>query len=158
MDKPLVLVVDDEKQVADIITQTIKETDKYDALTAYSADEALAVLRKHKVLFGLGGNKIKLICLDIKMPGMDGLTLLEKIRRDYGQDIGLLMLTAWEDEEKWERATSGFVLNYIKKPYKKEELLATIDKFFSGKEGELVLNTFEKHLDKRAEFKAKKEV
>ncbi|MFH1386440.1 MAG: response regulator [bacterium] len=158
MDKPLILVVDDEKQVADVITQTITETNKYTALTAYSADEALAALKNNRILFGFGGNKIKLICLDIKMPGMDGLELLEKIRRDHGQDIGVLMLTAWEDEEKWERATSGFVLNYLKKPYKKDELLTTINKFFMGKEGELVLNTFEKHLEKKEEFKAKKAV
>lgn len=63
------------------------------------------------------------------------------------------MLTAWEDEEKWDRATAGFVVNYIKKPFKSDELVSTIDSFFEGKEGKMVLETFEKHVKKREEFK-----
>ncbi|MFC1568236.1 hypothetical protein ACFL37_00895 [Candidatus Margulisiibacteriota bacterium] len=65
------------------------------------------------------------------------------------------MLTAWEDEEKWDKATSGFVVNFIKKPFKSEELVATADNFFQGSEGKMVLKTFEKHIEKREEFKKK---
>ena len=153
MDNPLIMVVDDEIMVADTISQTIKETGKYRVITAYTAKEALKHLAKNKGLLGMGGNKIRLVILDIKMPEMDGLQLLEKIRKDYGEGIGAIMLTAWEDAEKWERATSGFVINYIKKPYKKDELLSSIDGFFSGKEGKMVLKTFDKHIEKRKEFK-----
>ena len=153
MSKPIIMVVDDEIDVANVISKTIKESTLYGVVTAYSAKEALEQLSKHKTLFGLGGNQIRLIFLDIKMPEMDGLELLEKIRRDYGEDIGISMLTAWEDEEKWEKATSGFVINYIKKPFKTEDLVSTIDKFFEGDETKMVLNTFEKHLLKKEEFK-----
>ncbi len=156
MSKPIVMVVDDEVDVANAITNIIKDTDKYEVVTSYSAKGALEQLKKHKVLFGLGGNKIRLILLDIKMPDMDGLQLLEKIRKDFGEDIGISMLTAWEDDEKWERATSGFVINYIKKPFKAEDLTATLDNFFKGDEGKMVLNTFEKHIEKRDEFSNKK--
>jgi len=153
MAKPLIMVVDDEVDVANSISNIIKDTKKYEVITAYSAKEALQHLSKNKVFMGLGGNKIRLILLDIKMPEMDGLQFLEKIRKDYGEDIGVSMLTAWEDEEKWDRATSGFVLNYIKKPFKSEELIATIDNFFEGKEEKMVMKTFEKHIEKREEFK-----
>ena len=47
----------------------------------------------------------------------------------------------------------GFVINYIKKPFKSEELISTIDSFFEGKEEKMVLETFEKHIDKREQFK-----
>lgn len=153
MSKPLIMVVDDEVDVANSITNIIRDTKRYEVATAYSAREALSLLAKNKVLFGLGGNRIRLILLDIKMPEMDGLQFLEKVRKEFGEDIGISMLTAWEDEEKWDRATSGFVINYIKKPFKSEELVATIDKFFEGKEGQMVLDTFEKHIEKRKEFK-----
>lgn len=156
MSKPLIMVVDDEVDVANAITSTIKDTDRYDVITAYSAKEALEQLKKNKILMGLGGNRIRLIFLDIKMPEMDGLQLLERIREDYGEDIGISMLTAWEDEEKWDRATSGFVVNYLKKPFKSENLITTIDKYFSGQEGKMVLETFEKHIEKRSEFEKKK--
>ena len=106
---------------------------------------------------GLGGNHIRFIFLDIKMPEMDGLSLLEKIRKDFGEDIGISMLTAWEDEDKWDKATSGFVVNYIKKPFKAEDLISTLDGFFEGKEEKMVIDTFEKHIEKREEFKKAKE-
>lgn len=155
MANPLVMVVDDEVDVANSIANVIKDTKRYEVITAYSAKEALEHLAKNKVFFGMGGNRVRLILLDIKMPEMDGLQLLDKIRKDYGEDIGISMLTAWEDEEKWDRATSGFVINYIKKPFKAEELISTIDNFFEGKDTKMVLDTFEKHVKKREEFKKK---
>jgi CheY-like chemotaxis protein len=156
MAKPLILVVDDEKEVADLISQTIKETGRYDTMAAYSAKEALKTLKNNQILMGIGGNRVRLVMLDIKMPGMDGLEFLEKIRKDFGECIGVCMLTAWEDEEKWDRATSGFVVNYIKKPFKKEDLLNTVDRFFSGEDINMEVETFEKHIDKRAEWGKKK--
>ncbi|MDD5382146.1 MAG: response regulator [Candidatus Margulisbacteria bacterium] len=155
MSKPLIMVVDDEVDVANVIASLIKDTGKYEVLTAYSAAEALEHLKKNKIFMGLGGNRIRLIFLDIKMPEMDGLQLLAEIRKDFGEDIGVSMLTAWEDEEKWDKATSGFVINYIKKPFKSEDLILTIENFFAGKEGKMVLDTFEKHIGKREEFRSK---
>ncbi|MDD5593230.1 MAG: response regulator [Candidatus Margulisbacteria bacterium] len=155
MSKPVIMVVDDEVDVANSIANTIKDTGEYEVVTAYSAKEGLEQLSKHRTFLGLGGNKIRLIFLDIKMPQMDGLQLLEKIRKDYGEDIGISMLTAWEDAEKWDRATSGFVVNYIRKPFKGEDLLATIKNFFEGREARMVLDTFEKHIEKQEEFRKK---
>lgn len=152
MAKPLIMVVDDEVDVANSIANLIKDTKKYNVVTAYSADEALKHLSKNKLFMGLGGNRIRLIFLDIKMPGMDGLQFLEKIRNEFGEDIGVAMLTAWEDKEKWERATSGFIVNYIKKPFDSKELISTIDNFLEGKEEKMIFNTFEKHIQKREEF------
>jgi CheY-like chemotaxis protein len=153
MSNPLILVVDDEIDVANSIANTIKDTKRYEVLTAYSAGEALTLLAKNKVLLGLGGNRVHFIFLDIKMPEVDGLQLLDKIRHDYGEDIGISMLTAWEDEDKWDKATSGFVVNYIKKPFHAEELIETLDSFFEGKEEKMVIDTFEKHIEKREEWK-----
>lgn len=156
MDNPLIMVVDDDKVVADSIANTIKDTKRYDVITAYSAKEALDNLSKNKIMLGLRGNRIRLVFLDIKMPDMDGLQLLEKIRKDYGDQVAVTMLTAYEDEEKWNRATSGFVINYIKKPFDEKDLIGTLDKFFAGKEGEMVMRTFEKALDKKEELKKTK--
>lgn len=153
MDKPLIMVVDDDTVVANSISNTIRDMEKYEVITAYSAREALEHLAKGKIFLGLGGNRIKLIFLDIKMPEMDGLQFLERIRKDYGPDIGVTMLTAYEDEEKWERATDGYIINYIKKPCDEKELTETIDDFFAGKGTNMTLKTFEKHMDKMDEWK-----
>lgn len=153
MSKPLIMVVDDEPDVANIIAETIKDTKRYDVLTANSAKEALEHLKKNKLMMGLGGNRIRLIFLDIKMPEVDGLELLKKIRKDFGEDIGISMLTAYEDEEKWDSATCGFIINYIKKPFNDDELISTVDNFFADNEEKMVLDTFEKHIEKREEFR-----
>lgn len=157
MSKPLILVVDDDVPVANSIANVIKDLGKYAVITANSAKEALGCLRKNKILLGLGGNNVRLIVLDIKMPEMDGLQFLEKVRRDYGENIGVTMLTAFEDEEKWDRATAGFVINYLRKPLDRAELVDTIEQFFAGKGDKLTVKTFEKHIKKREEFRQKGE-
>jgi len=158
MSKPIILVVDDDKDVSDSIAELIKSAGKYESIAAYSAKEALDHLTKNKVLLGIGGNRIKLVILDIKMPEINGLQLLEMIRQKYSDDLGAMMLTAYEDEEKWDKATSGFVVGYINKPYKDEDLLATIDRYFNGlgEQGKMVIETFERHIDKREAWKKDK--
>ena len=155
MSKPVIMVVDDDKGVSSELARIISATDKYEVVIANSAKEALEQLSKNKVMMGVGGNKIKLIILDIKMPEMDGLQFLEKIRKDYGEDIGVTMLTAYEDSEMWDRATSGFVVSYLKKPFKNQEVLETIDNYFAGRGADMTLNTFEKHIEKRDELEKK---
>lgn len=152
MDKPLVMVVDDEKDFADNITTVINNTGKYEVIAVYSARDALDKLNKNKIMMGTAGNRIKMILLDIKMPDMDGLQFLEELRKIHSEDIiGVIMVTAYYDEEKWARATSGFIVGYIVKPLKEHELMGMLDRYFSG-EGEkfkMVLDTFVEHIDKK---------
>lgn len=158
MDKPLILAVDDEPSVADNLVGLITKTGKYDALAAYNAKDAFEVLNKSKRL--LEPNRVSLILLDIKMPDVDGLQFLEKMRKSYNDDkIGVIMVTAYEDEEKWDRATNGYVAGYIKKPIDEKELVAMIDRFYSAGEARysMTLNTFEKHIEKMEEFKKERE-
>ncbi|OGB90062.1 hypothetical protein A2625_01855 [candidate division WOR-1 bacterium RIFCSPHIGHO2_01_FULL_53_15] len=156
MGKPLIMVVDDERDFANNIADTIRKTGKYEVITAYSGKEALYELGKNKSFLGIAGNKVKLILLDIKMPDMDGLQFLEEMRKKYNDDqIGVMMLTAYEDEEKWDRATSGFVAGYIKKTEIKDQLLTSIERFFINpdKRYKMTIETFEKHIDKKDEWK-----
>jgi len=132
--KPLLMVVEDEIDLADNISNLIKDTDRYDVATAYSAKEALACLAKNRKFFRPKSNRIRLIVLDIKMPEMDGLEFLAKLREKYPPEkIGVLILTAWEDKQKLEKARKGMVVRYLLKPFKSEDLISTIDRFFSGK-------------------------
>ncbi len=134
MEKPLILVVEDEVEYSEKIANAVQSSDKYAASVAHSAKEALDTLKKHKGLFGAFPNRVRCIILDIKMPGMDGLRFLEKIRQEYDESIGVIMLTAYEDPAKWDRAIGGFVAAYIKKPFDRQDLLDKLDQFFSGDE------------------------
>ncbi|MFC1568235.1 hypothetical protein ACFL37_00890 [Candidatus Margulisiibacteriota bacterium] len=91
MSKPLIMVVDDEIDVANSIANTIKDTDRYEVITAYSAKEAFEHLKKNKVMMGIGGNRIRLIFLDIKMPAVPAKIapgLWRRHRRFHADGLG----------------------------------------------------------------------
>lgn len=155
-EKPIVLVVDDEVEVANGIADIVKKMGAFEVVTEYSAKGAFEVLRKNKHWFG--PNRVNLILLDIMMPDMDGLQFLEELRKTYrDEQIGVIMVTAYEDEEKWEKATDGFVAGYITKPFREEAIHSAVEKFFSDPEGryKMTIATFEKHIEKMKEFKKK---
>ncbi len=158
MDKPLIMVVEDEIEYAAEIAEDVKSTGRYDAIIAHSAKEALKALRKNGSFLGMRPNKVRCILLDIKMPEMDGLQFLEKIRTDYEDTIGVIMITAYEDYEKWDKALGGFIAGYIKKPYDRKDLLEKLDFFFS-KDAEapniMKLDTLEEGLDQMEKFEEK---
>jgi len=158
MAKPLILVVEDEVSYAEKIAETIEVSGRYEAITANSAKEAFALLQKHNKGWGIFRNSIKLILLDIKMPDMDGLQFLAEMRKQFpAERIGVVMVTAYEDEDKWDKATDGWVVGYVTKPFDPLTLISVIDRFFSNPEAyiDMTLETFEKHIAKKEEFKKK---
>lgn len=160
MAKPLIMIVEDDLPYANGIAETIRDTGKYDVAVANSAKEAFDKLSKNRRLFGLMRNRVRLILLDIKMPEMDGLQFLDQMRQKYSPDkIGVIMVTAYEDEEKWEKATDNWVIGYITKPFESKALLAQIDRYFSSDSAyvNMSIDTIYRHLDKRQEFDRKKE-
>ena len=134
MDKPLIMVVEDEVEYAEKISNAVKSSDKYQTVIAHSAAEALETMQGDKGIFGVFPNRIRCILLDIKMPEMDGLQFLEKIRKDYGGSIEVIIITAFEDYDKGDRAIGGYVASYIKKPFDRQDLLDKLDTLFSKNE------------------------
>ena len=118
----------------------------YEALIAYSAKEAWETIRKNKGFMGIGSNRIKCILLDIKMPEMDGLQFLEKLRTEHEGKMGIILVTAYEDEDKWLDAATGFVAGYIKKPLKEKEVTDVLRRFFRGEEEDMARETMEDYL------------
>ena len=150
MAKPLIMVVEDEVSYAEAVSSLLKNSGRYDAVIANSAKDAFETLKKNKRMFGVLSNKIRCILLDIKMPEMDGLQFLEKLRKEHPEKIAVIMVTAYEDAEKWDKATDGRVAGYIKKPYKGEELLGKLDRLFSDQfaQEEMIADTDIESFDK----------
>ncbi|MEK7376364.1 MAG: response regulator [Candidatus Margulisiibacteriota bacterium] len=146
MFKPLILVVDDEKDFADRLAQNIRLTGEYDAKAVYRAKDAFLEIEKNKWFLDIPKNRIACIILDIKMPEMDGMQFLEKLwkirQEEYENSIiesnldqmkafiPVIILSAWEDNEKWKRTPRK--LAYLRKPVKEDELYSVLDRIIVG--------------------------
>lgn len=114
MDKEIILVVDDEKEIRDLIGIYLAN-EGYKVLKAGNGVEALSCLEKQE---------IDLIVLDIMMPNMDGIEACIKIRED--KNMPIIMLSAKsEDMDKIMGLTTG-ADDYVTKPFNPLELLARV--------------------------------
>lgn len=114
MDKETILVVDDEKEIRDLVGIYLAN-DNYKVLKAGNGVEALNLLNKEEV---------DLIILDVMMPTMDGIEACMKIRED--KNMPIIMLSAKsEDMDKIMGLTTG-ADDYVTKPFNPLELLARV--------------------------------
>jgi CheY-like chemotaxis protein len=108
-----ILVVDDEHDVQMLFQQRFRKEIKSGALNfvfAFSGEEALHALRDME-------HKAVLILSDINMPGMSGLELLEKIRKDYDKPPPLvMMITAYGDQDNRDTAARLGADDFLTKP------------------------------------------
>ena len=112
-----VLIVDDEKNYPPILSAVLEE-EGFETLTAYSGEEALSVLKD---------SDVDLVLTDMKMPSMDGIELLERIKeKDPG--LPVIMMTAHGTVEKAVEAMQKGAYNYILKPFDNERLVIYVNK------------------------------
>lgn len=151
--KPSVLIVEDEKDIAENTKIILEDSQNYIGLIANSAPDALRILDENKT--SKGGNKIKCILLDIKMPGMDGLEFLEKIREKYKEEIVVIIVSAYEDDQKWQKALHGKIHGYITKPFSADQLLNTVKLAFEGESAkeDMKINAYDKYFDKFKKYR-----
>ena len=114
-----VVIVDDEPLIVEGLRKII-EWDKYDCVvvgTASSAKEGLAMVEKHDP---------DLLFTDIRMPGMDGLTMVAALRSEH-RDMQVVVLTGYRDFEYARQALNLGVFRYLVKPSKMKELNETME-------------------------------
>jgi two-component system NtrC family response regulator len=112
-----ILIVDDEKNYPPIL-KAVMEEEGYEALTAYSGEEALNVLAH---------SDIDLVLTDMKMPAMDGIELLERIK-SKDPELPVIMMTAHGTVEKAVEAMQKGAYNYVLKPFDNERLVIYVKK------------------------------
>ncbi len=118
MVKDKIFVVEDDKPLAHLIRLTL-EREGFEVEVFHTAEEALKRLKK-----GLPD----ILLLDIMLPGMSGLDLLEILRSDTATSgVKTIMLTAKKELSDVQRALALGVEGYIAKPFEKEVLLEKIE-------------------------------
>lgn len=114
MSSTKILVVDDEQQILDIVSAYL-EREGYEVRTATNGTEGLSLARQYDP---------DLLVLDIMLPGMDGLELLARLRRE--SDVYVIMLTARTEETDKIVGLSVGADDYLTKPFSPRELVARV--------------------------------
>ena len=119
----LVLVVEDEKSIADILRFNL-ELKNYRVSAAYDGEEGLAKAREENP---------DLILLDIMLPKMIGFDVCEILRKE-GNNVPIILLTAREEEDDKVKGLEIGADDYITKPFSMREVIAPVG-------GDLAINT-----------------
>ena len=126
-----ILVIDDEKPTLSMF-RLFLEAWGYMVLTAENGAQGLDIFRNEKP---------DIVITDIKMPGIDGLTVLQHII-DIDPKAVVIVITGHGDTDLAQRALDSQAVEFIHKPIKKEALEAALKK--AGKKFDLTANTEER--------------
>lgn len=102
---PRVLVVDDEPYIVELLQEYLTAKG-YEVLTASDGEEALQKVKEERP---------HVILLDVRMPKMNGLEVLKRVR-EMDHEVGVIMVTAVAEEETGRQALQLGAFDYITKP------------------------------------------
>jgi excisionase family DNA binding protein len=115
--RPRVLVVDDEAGIRELLSKTLALAD-YDVEAAGDGRAAIERLR---------AGPYDLLITDLKMPGMDGLSLIREARR-LAPELPIIIITAFSTESSAIEAINLGVAGYLTKPFRIAKILSTAAK------------------------------
>jgi DNA-binding NtrC family response regulator len=113
-----ILAIDDEPDLLRLLERIIQEKTPYNITVTNNSLEVPMLLEK---------NEYDIIITDLKMPGMDGLDILKYVKENNRFEQ-VIIITAFGSLETAMEALSQGVYDYITKPFKKEQIIFTIDR------------------------------
>ena len=117
MNKPLVMLVDDETPFVETMTKRLKKRNLV-VISAFSGQEALEKLGKNR--------NTDVVILDVKMPGMDGIETLQQIKKLFPL-IEVIMLTGHATVESAIDGMKQGAFDYLMKPCDIEQLMHKVE-------------------------------
>lgn len=135
-----ILVVDDERPVNAILERYLTQMG-YSCVAAESGTEALRKLKKHP---------FDLALCDIRMPGMDGMELLQRIK-DYDESIAVIMVSAVDNREVAVDAMRKGAYDYVIKPFHLEEVLISVQRALENRRLLLERMEYQQNLERKVE-------
>jgi DNA-binding response OmpR family regulator len=121
-----VLIIDDEETLTWSMAKSLsKDKDKYDVIIANNGREALNLLKK---------NKVDLVISDIRMPDINGLDLLVRVKKEYPQ-TKVIIMTAYGSADVQKEANQRGSLFYIEKPFEISDIRKIIIDLIGRKKG-----------------------
>jgi len=113
-----ILAVDDEPDMLKLLSMIVREKTQHQIVTTNNPLEAVEIVKQ---------GSIDMVIADLKMPGLDGSELLDAVR-EVNKDIPVVIITAFATEEAAAETLEKGGFDFIIKPFRKEQILTTIDK------------------------------
>jgi DNA-binding response OmpR family regulator len=123
----LVLIVEDDKATGDLLATAINAQRGYTAVTAENADEALDAM---------GRIDPDLLVLDIRLPGMSGLELYDRVRADARFRSLPVVFETGTGREHADALRDRGIATYIKKPFDLDELVRFVTRLVPPRDGD----------------------
>jgi len=130
-----ILVVDDERQVAAVLTETLRKGG-YEAEAACSGQTALAMLED---------SPFAVLLLDVIMPGMGGLQVLAEVTKRY-PNVVVVMTTAVRSPDTIVQAMKLGAVDYIIKPFERDKVLLSVSSALETRRAKLELQDHQRLL------------
>ena len=122
MSKPRILVIDDESAIRDSLRMTL-EYEGYEVLGAATGQEGLALAER---------DAPDLVLLDVKMPGMDGLEVLGRLRAS-GDGVPVIVVSGHGTISTAVEATKKGAFDFIEKPFASDRVLVSVRNALEGR-------------------------
>jgi DNA-binding response OmpR family regulator len=126
MQKPNILIVDDEDNIRESIKDYLSKRIECQLFLAANGEETLSLLKE---------NCFDLILLDIRMPGLSGLDLIKQLRQ-HNPQVHILVISAWDNEDIVQQAIKEGADDFLHKSFSLKALgikvktaLSKIDKY-----------------------------
>jgi excisionase family DNA binding protein len=113
VERPRILVVDDESSIRDLLVKALALEERYDVDTASDGRSALERLRMYPY---------DLLIADLKMPGIDGLSVIREAKR-LKPDLPVVIITGYSTETAAIEAVNLGVSGYLTKPFRVPQVL-----------------------------------
>ena len=123
-DKVKIVVIDDEPSVLESFKMILKIKD-YDVNTFGDGPSALAEVKK---------GVYDMAFIDLKLPGMDGITILKKLKQ-IDPELEVVIVTAYATESSHANAITLGALEYLRKPFLMEEIYELVERALRRRRG-----------------------
>ncbi|MFO7460373.1 MAG: sigma-54 dependent transcriptional regulator [Desulfatiglandales bacterium] len=119
-----ILIIDDEKDMLALLKRILAEETQHEVVTETNPVRALELFKERP---------FDLVITDLKMPRMDGIKVLETVKK-VRPDVSVVILTAFATIETAVEATRKGAYDYITKPFRRERILITVEKVMKWQE------------------------
>lgn len=118
-----ILVVDDSPNVVTSLCKVL-EINGYRVDSAFNGSDALRKIQKQN---------FDLVICDIEMPGLTGLDFLQRVRRDFGRDLDVILMTGFLEPEYFIQAIRLGASDFINKPVESNQIVAAVRALLENK-------------------------